>query len=187
MSRTVDNLLTLALADEGRLELQRRPLELEAIVAAAVEPLLALAAAKDVSVHVGGEPGVVDGDPQRLALAITNLIENAIKFTPPGGEIIVSTWRDGGEVGVTVRDDGVGIPAVARAHVFDRFYRADPSRSRQSGGSGLGLAICYEVATSHGGRVWVESEDGKGSAFSLALPAADREAQPAPSSVGDAR
>jgi heavy metal sensor kinase len=186
MSRTVDNLLTLALADEGRLALQRRAVELDQLVRTAVEPLLALASAKGVALHVGGEGGSVDGDPQRLGQALTNLVENAIKFTGPGGEITVQTWREGREVGVTVRDNGTGIPADAREHVFDRFFRADPSRSRESGGSGLGLAICYEVATSHGGRIWLQSEEGSGSTFSIALPSADREPQPTPSAVGDA-
>jgi signal transduction histidine kinase len=83
---------------------------------------------------------------------------------------VVSSWRADAEVGVTVADTGSGIPADASAHVFDRFYRADPSRSRESGGSGLGLAICYEIMAAHGGRIWVRSEQGHGSAFSIALP-----------------
>ncbi len=187
MSRTVDNLLTLALADEGRLELHRRPVELDQLVRTAVEPLLALASAKGIALHVRGESGTVDGDPERLGQALTNLVENAIKFTAAGGEISVQTWREGHEVGVTVADNGAGIPVAAREHVFDRFFRVDPSRSRQSGGSGLGLAICYEVATSHGGRIWVQSEEGSGSAFSIALPMTKRPARPAPSAVGETR
>ncbi|HEY3187829.1 MAG TPA: ATP-binding protein, partial [Solirubrobacteraceae bacterium] len=94
----------------------------------------------------------------------------AIKFTPAGGEVKVTTWRHNGEVGFTVADNGRGIPPDARPHVFDRFYRVDHARGREAGGSGLGLAICREVATAHGGRVWVDSEEGKGSEFSLALP-----------------
>jgi signal transduction histidine kinase len=124
-----------------------------------------------VHLRTSGEPARARGDEQRLQHALANLIENAIKFTPPGGEVTLSSWRRAEEVGVTVSDTGPGIPLHARAHVFDRFYRVDRSRSRESGGSGLGLAICREIATAHGGRVWVESEEGKGSAFSLALPA----------------
>jgi two-component system, OmpR family, sensor kinase len=171
MSHTVDNLLTLALADEGRLELQRRPVELDKLARAAATPLQALAAAEGVTLVVTGPPCSTEGDAQRLHQALTNLIENAIKYTAAGGEVTVATWREGSEVGVTVRDNGPGIPARVRARVFDRFFRADPSRSRESGGSGLGLAICYEVATAHGGRIWVQSEEGHGSAFSIALPA----------------
>ena len=90
----------------------------------------------------------------------------------------VHDWRTDDEVGVTVTDDGPGIPADARAHLFDRFYRVDGARTRAVGGSGLGLAICREIAVAHGGNVWVESEEGRGSSFSLALPA-DRALTPA--------
>jgi signal transduction histidine kinase len=172
MSRTVDNLLELAQADEGRLELVRTRVDLAEVIEAGTRPLLALAEAKGVALRTDTERcGAADADPQRLQHALTNMIENAIKFTPEGGEITVSCWSAGGEVGFTVADNGVGVPAEARAHLFDRFYRADRSRSRASGGSGLGLAICYEIATAHGGRIWVESEEGEGSAFSIALPA----------------
>jgi signal transduction histidine kinase len=171
MSRTVDNLITLARADEGRLDLLSGDVELDQALEAAARPLRTLAAAKGVRLRTTSEPARTRGDEQRLQHALANLIENAIKFTPPGGEVTLSSWRRGEEVGVTVSDTGPGIPADARAHVFDRFYRVDRSRSRESGGSGLGLAICREIATAHGGRVWVESEEGKGSAFSLALPA----------------
>ncbi len=171
MSRTVDNLLTLARADEGRLELVRTDVELGQALQTAARPLQALAAAKGISLVLTGESCTTQADSQRLHQALTNLLENAIKFTAPGGKITASSWHDGNDVGVTVTDTGVGISAEARALVFDRFYRAEHSRSRHSGGSGLGLAICYEIATAHGGRIWVQSEEGKGSVFSLALPA----------------
>ena len=83
----------------------------------------------------------------------------------------VIAWRRDGEAGLTVTDDGPGIPAAALEHVFDRFFRTDDARGRTVGGSGLGLAICREVARAHHGRVWVESTEGEGSAFSIALPA----------------
>ena len=170
MSRTVDNLLTLAQVDEGRLELLVTPVSLIDAIDAAARPLRPLAAAKDVELTVDGESFEVQADPQRLHQALTNFVENAIKFTQPGGEVRVTTWRGRNEVGVTVTDNGPGMPAAARVHVFDRFYRVDHARGRGAGGSGLGLAICREVATAHGGRVWVDSEEGKGSEFSLALP-----------------
>jgi signal transduction histidine kinase len=101
---------------------------------------------------------------------LTNLIDNAIKFTGRGGEVHVTTWRRGDDVGVTVTDNGAGIPAAARAQVFERFYRVDDSREGVDG-SGLGLAICKEIAIAHGGRVSVDSDEGGGSAFSLVVPA----------------
>ena len=175
MTRTVNNLLTLAQVDEGRLRLLTRPLVLAEAVGAAVRPLESLATAQEVRIEAhdddDGAGEAVLADPHRIHQALTNLLENAIEFTPPGGRVRVETWRRGDEVGVTVRDDGPGIPAPARAHVFDRFYRVDPARGRDLGGSGLGLAICREIAEAHGGR-----------AFSFALPAV-----PAPAVEGAVR
>jgi heavy metal sensor kinase len=175
MSRTVDNLLTLARVDEGRLELLKSRVNLGEAIEAAARPLAPLAQAKQVRLQLEPESWEVEADPERLQQALRNFIENAVKFGRPGGEVRVSSWGNGDEVGVTVSDDGPGITAEARAHVFDRFYRGDSARGRNGGGSGLGLAICREVAKAHGGRVWVESEEGKGSAFSLALPRRSRD------------
>ena len=171
MTRTVGNLLTLALADEGGLELLRTPVDLARLAENAVDPLRALAALGQVTLEFHGEPSWTTGDPQRLTQALTNLVENAIKFTPAGGRVTVSTWERGHEVGVTVADTGVGIDPETQSQIFDRFYRTDGSRSRASGGSGLGLAICKEIAVAHGGRIWVESRTGHGSTFSIGLPA----------------
>jgi heavy metal sensor kinase len=173
MSRTVDNLITLARADEGRLDLLSDEVDLDQALEEAARPLHALAQAKGIDLRITGVPGRTRGDEHHLQHALANLIENAIKFTAPGGYVTLSSWRRDAEVGVTVTDTGRGIPPDQCAHVFDRFYRVDRSRSRESGGSGLGLAICREIAHAHGGRVWVESEVGKGSAFSIALPATD--------------
>jgi heavy metal sensor kinase len=169
MSRTVDNLLTLARVDEGRLELLTVPVDLAEASEAAANSLRPLAAAKQLRFEVEGESCEAEADKQRLHQALVNFIENAIKYADPGGEVRITTWCEGDEVGVTVADDGPGIPLDASAHIFDRFYRVDGARGRDGGGSGLGLAICREIARAHGGRVWVESEEGKGSAFSLAL------------------
>ncbi len=170
MSRTVDNLLTMAATDEGRLELLTTRVDLRDAADHAAAPLRLLAAAKGVHLLVGGDPLPAQADPQRLDLALTNLIENAIKFSPYGGEVRITTWRRDGEVGVTVEDDGPGVAVADREHLFDRYYQVDGDRSHNLGGSGLGLAIAREVATAHGGRLWVDSAPGAGSAFSLALP-----------------
>jgi heavy metal sensor kinase len=170
MSRTVDNLLTLAEVDEGRLGLLPQRVGIRDAIEAAARPLQPLADAKHLQLDVGGAACQTQADPQRLHQAISNFIENAIKYAHPDGHVRVTAWCSEEEVGVTVADDGPGIPAAARAHVFDRFYRVDGARGRDEGGSGLGLAICREIAGAHGGRVWVESEEGGGSAFTLALP-----------------
>jgi two-component system OmpR family sensor kinase len=170
MSRTVDNLLTLAQVDEGRLGILTTRVDLLDSIEAAERPLRQLAADKGIRLDVSGEPHEAEADPQRLRQALGNLIDNAIKFTPRGGEIRVSTWARADEVGVTVADNGPGIPEQDRARVFDRFYRVDGSRVRTAGGTGLGLAICAEIARAHSGRVWVDGRPGGGSAFTLALP-----------------
>jgi two-component system, OmpR family, sensor kinase len=157
LSRTVDDLLTLAAADEGRLDVVAVPLDLADV---------ARAAAGAAYVTFAGGPATALGDADRLSHAVRNLIENATKFGPPGGEVRVTTWTADGEAGVTVRDDGPGIPPDLAERVFDRFFRVDAARGRATGGSGLGLAIVRAVADAHGGRAWAE-----GNAVSLAIPA----------------
>src|SRR5205085_4892565 len=131
MSRTVDNLLTLAHADEGQLELMVSDVDLRDLAASAADALRPLADAKGVRLVLDGEHHVVDADPHRLRQAVSNLIENAVEFTPAGGTVTVSSFAAGDEAGITVSDTGVGIAAGDRERVFDRFYRVDPSRSRR--------------------------------------------------------
>jgi two-component system phosphate regulon sensor histidine kinase PhoR len=118
----------------------------------------------------------VRGDAARLGQVIVNLVHNAVKFSPDGGEVAVRARTDGGVVVVEVEDHGVGIPAAARDRVFERFYKVDRARLRAGagGGTGLGLAIARHVIDQHGGRIWLRSEEGAGSTFSFALPAAAR-------------
>jgi heavy metal sensor kinase len=182
MARTVDNLLTLARADEGRLELLTTEVDLLEACETVADHLRPLAAAKGLRLEVHGEACPAEADPHRLHQALANFTENAIKYARPGGEVRITAWCTDNEAGVTVVDNGPGIPPHARAHIFDRFYRVDSARGREGGGSGLGLAICREIADAHGGRVWVESEEGKGSAFTLSLP---RNPAKIPSANGD--
>lgn len=170
MTRTIDNLLTSAQADEGRLELLTFPVDLRQLVDDAIRALKPLAVAKGVSLTAEGGCWEVQADPPRLKLVLTNLIDNAIKFSPPGETVRIDTWRRGDEVGVTVTDAGPGISPADEEHLFDRFFRVDNPLTPDFGGSGLGLAICREVAVAHGGRIWVDSSPGGGSAFTLALP-----------------
>jgi heavy metal sensor kinase len=173
MTLTVENLLTLARFDEGRLELLRRPVELREVVDTVTEELGPIAADRDVTIAAGGDGAVVTADRERLRQVVTNLVENAVKYSRPGGEVEVATWSSNGEVGITVADTGIGIPPEALPHVFERFYRVDSARGSAPGGSGLGLAISREIVVAHGGRLWAESDEGSGSRFSLALPLGD--------------
>jgi two-component system, OmpR family, phosphate regulon sensor histidine kinase PhoR len=110
----------------------------------------------------------VKADPVRIEQVLINLLHNAIKFTPPGGTITVSAKAQGGEVLFSIRDTGVGISGEDLSRIFERFYKAD--RSRSGGGTGLGLAIARHIVESHGGRIWAESTEGKGSTFYFTLP-----------------
>jgi signal transduction histidine kinase len=170
VSRTADNLLTLAAIDEGGMRLRLEPVALTVAVEAAVEPLRRVASAKRLAIHIGGETCYACADPGRLAQALENVVHNAIKFSAPGGDVQVTTWSEGQRVGVTVTDSGPGVRAGARARVFERFYRDTGDSVSNARGSGLGLAICREIVAAHGGSVWLESEPGRGSAVSLALP-----------------
>jgi heavy metal sensor kinase len=172
MSRIVDDLLTLARIDEGRLELARSRVDLGAVAADVAASLRPLAEAQGVPVTVsGGEVGAqVDADPEHLRRAVRNLVENAVKYTGAGGKVGVEVWRRNREAGLTVTDTGPGIPEALLERIFDRFVRVDVARSRSTGGSGLGLSITREIVEAHGGRVWAESTPGEGSAFSMGFP-----------------
>jgi two-component system, OmpR family, sensor kinase len=171
MSRTVDDLLILASADEGRIALAKEPVDLAEIACLAAGSLRALAARRGVRLETGGTAVLVLGDPERLRHAVRNLIENAIKFSPPGSVVEVSTAGSGQVATLAVLDEGPGLAAEHRDRIFERFYRVDRARTRGAGGSGLGLAIVREVVEAHGGRVGVQPRDSAGSVFSLEMPA----------------
>jgi two-component system phosphate regulon sensor histidine kinase PhoR len=140
---------------------------------AAANALLGAAESKGVRLELselGGARVLVDGNAQRLEQVFTNLLENAIKYTPSGGKIDVRVRPAPNVVRVDVTDNGIGIPAASIPRVFERFYRVDRSRSREMGGTGLGLAIVKHVVRAHGGQVEVESVEGRGSTFTITLP-----------------
>jgi two-component system phosphate regulon sensor histidine kinase PhoR len=112
----------------------------------------------------------VQVDPARLEHVLVNLIHNAVKFTQPGGEVVLSTQREGDFVRFSVSDNGAGIPTDELERIFERFYKAD--RARSGGGTGLGLSISRHLVEAHGGRIWVESLQGRGSTFHFTIPVA---------------
>ncbi|MDQ6810470.1 MAG: ATP-binding protein [Actinomycetota bacterium] len=172
LSATIDDLLTLATLDSPAEQLKTaEPVNLGAEVRAVADSMVALARRQDVTLRLEGDRAWVVGDAPRIRHAVRNLVENAIKFSPTGGTITVRTWNSGERSGVTVQDEGSGVPEAHRERIFDRFFRMDASRSRKTGGSGLGLAIVREIATAHGGEVRVLSVLPRGSAFEFALPA----------------
>jgi two-component system phosphate regulon sensor histidine kinase PhoR len=122
-------------------------------------------------VEIAPDLPLVRGDEARLGQVLVNLLHNAVKFSPTGGDVTVRVAAADGEVVAAVEDHGIGIPRAALGRVFERFYKADRARVR-GGGTGLGLAIARHVVEQHGGRIWVTSEEGSGSTFTFALPVA---------------
>ena len=128
----------------------------------------------NMQVHVPPGLPLIRGDEARLGQVFVNLLHNAVKFSPNGGDVTVAIEASEREVIASIRDHGVGIPAVAQPRIFERFYKVDRARVRgEAGGTGLGLAIARHVVEQHGGRIWVESTEGVGSTFSFALPLTD--------------
>jgi len=176
MNRLVADLLLMAQADAG-MQLEKEPLELDTLVLQVYRQARAMAAARfpgatdgeRVTIRLGHEDqAMVEGDPDRLRQLLLNLVDNALKYTPPGGSITLSLFRDGSRVRVSVEDTGPGIPPDVLPHIFERFYRA-PRQGRK--GVGLGLAIARWIAEAHDGQLAAESTLGQGTTFTLWLPA----------------
>jgi two-component system sensor histidine kinase CiaH len=170
MTRLVEDLLTLARADEGRMAIAHEPLDLGALVEEVTRDMGALAEVKGLELTGDCSLGDVNGDPQRLRQLAVILIDNALKYTPAGGRVRVTCRRAGRRVELRVSDTGPGISSEHQKHIFDRFYRVDASRARAAGGSGLGLAIARWIVEAHHGRLTVESVPGDGSTFVVRLP-----------------
>jgi two-component system phosphate regulon sensor histidine kinase PhoR len=176
-ARQLDRLIA-DLLDLSRLELetpQMALLRLDQLVAAEIDRIRDRAADNELTIEAVIEEVEVVASRRDLAVAIHNLLDNAIRYTPPGGRIDVAVDAVADEAQVTVADSGAGIPTRDLERVFERFYRVDSARSRDTGGTGLGLAIVRHVAESHGGRAWVESELGRGSRFTIRIPLRDGE------------
>lgn len=166
------DLLDLALLDEPG-HLRRVRVNLSDLVREVSERMAPLADKSGVALEIRDlRPPPVDADGLRLGQALQNLVDNALKFTPPGGRVTVITRAERGAAVIEVSDTGVGIPAGDVPHVFERFYRVDPARARGRGGTGLGLAIVQRIIELHGGRVEVESAPGRGSCFRIRLAGA---------------
>ncbi len=175
LQRLVSDLQELALAEAGQLTLVRQPTSLAAIVEQAVGMLSPQADAAGVKlvVDVPADLPLVNVDPGRIGQVLRNLLNNAFAHTPAGGQITVAARADRREVTVSVSDTGTGIGPADLPFVFDRFYRADKSRARQTGGAGLGLAIVKQLILAHGGSLDVTSEPGRGSTFTFSLAILD--------------
>jgi heavy metal sensor kinase len=172
MSHIVENLLTIARLDAGQLEMDKTRLDLGQLVSSTTDQMRLLAEEKSIILQCNMADGIyVEGDRSRLQQVIVNLVDNAIKYTQEGGEVEVRIRRDTNAAILEVSDNGAGISAYALPHVFERFFRADKARSRDLGGAGLGLAIVKSICIAHGAEIRVSSQEGRGSCFTLELPA----------------
>ncbi|RIH93222.1 sensor histidine kinase [Meiothermus granaticius] len=176
LSRLVEDLRTLSLADTGKLTLLRRPLDLGEVLGA-MSSFQAQAQSKGIALEtpLPSRPLWVNADPDRMVQVISNLLTNALTHTPPGGTIRLSAGLEGNEAVLKVQDSGPGIPPEALNKIFDRFYRAEGSRSRATGGSGLGLAIVKALVELHGGRVNAFNPASGGAEFQVRLPLLQQE------------
>jgi two-component system phosphate regulon sensor histidine kinase PhoR len=172
LARLTDDLLKLSRIEAGRLELEMRPIRVETLVSGCVETARLNAKARGLEIHVDLQENAaaVRGDGAQLGEVLQNLLDNAVQYTPAGGQIEVKARSNGKDVTFTVTDTGIGIPESDLERVFERFYRVDAARSREAGGTGLGLAIARHIVEAHGGRIWVESAVGQGSRFHFSIP-----------------
>ena len=171
LTRLVEDLRTLALAEAGQLPLNKRPADLAALLRETLTSFESQATAQQVTLQsdIAADLPSIEIDPDRVRQTIGILISNALRYTPPRGSITVAARSDRACVTIEVADTGSGIAPDDLPYVFDRFYRADKSRSRESGGSGLGLAIARSIVEAHGGSIAARSEAGQGTTISLVL------------------
>jgi two-component system, OmpR family, phosphate regulon sensor histidine kinase PhoR len=175
MQRLVDNLLDLARLEGGRWQPEREPID---IAEAAQDTWNALrngsrAVAVEFEVEIASDADTVIADADAVRQVLTNLLDNSLRYTPPGGRIVCRSRLEGGGVAISVADNGAGIVPEHLPRIFERFYRSDPSRSRDEGGTGLGLAIVKHLVEAHGGRVSAESGRGVGTTITCWFPNAE--------------
>jgi signal transduction histidine kinase len=172
LSRLIDDLQELSLADANRLKLVYQLTDINDLINNSVSVIQNQAEAKELTItaHLQEKIPPVNIDPLRIKQVLRNLLENAIAYTGHGGNITVQAQQEGNQIKVSVTDNGEGIPTEDLPYIFERFYRVDKSRSRATGGSGLGLTIAKRLLEAHGGNIKAESEPGKGSSFTFTLP-----------------
>jgi len=174
LERLIDDLRLLALADAGQLALYVETVDPAHLVRDAQRSFAQHAEQRDVSLRAtpAADLPELNADPQRIAQVLGNLVANALRHTPPGGTVSIGATHDGSAVTFAVCDSGSGIDPADLPYIFDRFYRADRSRTRGSGGAGLGLAIARRIVEAHSGRIWAVSAPGQGTTVSFTLPLA---------------
>jgi PAS domain S-box-containing protein len=181
LNKLVNNLLDAARIQAGALRLQFTDVRLDELARKTVEDFKTMDAGQHrFSVDFPPDFPVVQADPERIRQVLSNLLSNAIKYSPPGTEIRVAGWYDPRVVGVSVSDEGPGIPLEEQQRIFERFVRGESAGARRTEGAGLGLFICKALVEGHGGRIWVESRPERGSTFYFTLPRGEQHRLPGP-------
>ena len=171
LARIVAGLFAVSRLDAGEAQQECVPFDLAELAQSTAEQMCLLAEDKEISITThASEKVVVEGDRARLKQVVVNLLDNAIKYTPAGGRVRLTIKSANNQAVLEVEDNGIGIPAEAQTHIFERFFRVDKARSREMGGAGLGLAIVKSICTAHGGQVVFQSTAGMGSCFKVELP-----------------
>jgi two-component system sensor histidine kinase KdpD len=171
LEKIVNNLLDLSRMQNGRLYLDRQPTDIARLVRATLASVRPQLTAHRLVYDFPPQPLVTAADSKRVEQILRNLVSNAIKYSPAGGEITIRGSSTENEILIQVSDQGVGIPPQDLTRVFERFYRVANETTQQVDGVGLGLAVCWGIVEAHGGRIWVESTPGIGSTFNFTLPA----------------
>lgn len=186
LTQIVNELLDLSRIESGTAQLLLDDVDLVRLARATAERLRLFAERQGLRIELDLPDRVspVRGDEDRLGQVLVNLLHNAVKFSPDGGEIVVGVREEEGQIRVWVRDPGMGVPRADLARIFERFYKVDRARVRGRGGTGLGLSISRHVIESHGGRIWAESEEGSGSTFLFTVPLAPKSGRQAETGRG---
>jgi len=179
LTRLVQQIIELSRLQGDELIHEPTAVDVAGIIETAVDRVRIDADSCGISLATRTEPNLqAMGSPDQILVAVSNLVENAVAYSPRGGRVAVMAARSGDRVAITVSDQGIGIPQAELDRIFERFYRVDPARSRSTGGTGLGLSIAKHIAASHGGEITVWSVENEGSSFTLSLPASPFDSDP---------
>lgn len=172
LKEIIDSIANMDNAQSGTVSLRSRSISIKHVVEEVMGSFLKEAERKHLTLHAdtGNEELMVEGDASKISIALSNVVKNALVFTNPGGHVFIVAEQIPGYVKIAVIDDGIGIPAKDLSHVFERFYQVESHLTRKHGGMGLGLSVAKVMTELHGGRIWAESVEGKGSNFTILLP-----------------
>jgi signal transduction histidine kinase len=179
LKEIIDSISNMDNAQSGTASLRSSSISIKRVVEDVMESFSQEANRKHISMRIDTGPGdlPVEGDRTKISIALSNVVKNAIDFTNPGGHVLITAWQIPGYIKISVIDDGIGIPEKDLAHIFERFYQVESHLTRKHGGMGLGLSVSKVMTEIHGGRIWAESVEGKGSNFTLILPVKPAQAE----------